>query len=241
MHIAETQQALAEAGAAEFARRSREAVEGHGRFLVALAGGETPRGVYVRLADRQGPYRAQIPWERTFVLFGDERQVAPDHEDSNFRMVSEALLRHVPVPEEQVHRMRGENPDALRAAEEYEEILRDVFRLGDGERPRFDLVLLGMGADGHTASIFPGAPAARESARLATAVKLDPGPDRITLTLPVFNNAAVVLFLVSGAGKAEAARQVLGGASDLPAAQVRPDRGDLLWLLDRDAAAGLPR
>lgn len=241
MHIAETRQALAEAGAAEFVRRAREAVEGHGRFRVALAGGATPRGVYARLADRQGPYRAQIPWERTFVLFGDERQVAPDHDDSNFRMASETLLRHVPVPEEQVHRMRGENPDALRAAEEYEEILRDVFRLGDGERPRFDLVLLGMGADGHTASIFPGTPAAREAARLAMAVKLDPGPDRITLTLPVFNSAAAALFLVSGTEKAEAARQALGGASDLPAAQVRPDRGDLLWLLDRDAAAGLPR
>ncbi|HZM70827.1 MAG TPA: 6-phosphogluconolactonase [Candidatus Cryosericum sp.] len=241
MHIAPSRQAFADAGAAEFARRAREAVEGHGRFCVALAGGATPRSVYARVADRQSPYRAQIHWARTWVLFGDERQVAPDHDESNFRMASETLLRHVPVPEEQVHRIRGENPDSQRAAEEYEEILRDVFRLGAGEWPRFDLVLLGLGADGHTASLFPGSPAARETARLVTEVRRNPGPDRITLTLPVLNNAAAVLFLVSGASKAEAARQVLGGGSDLPAALVRPERGDLLWLLDGDAAAALPR
>jgi 6-phosphogluconolactonase len=241
VHIAPHRQAFADAGAAEFSRRAREAVESHGRFCVALAGGTTPRSIYARLADRQSPYRAQIHWARTWVLFGDERQVAPDHEESNFRMATETLLRHVPVPEEQVHRIRGENPDSQRAAEEYEEILRDVFRLGAGERPRFDLVLLGLGADGHTASLFPGSKALRETARLVSEVTRDPGPDRITLTLPVLNNAAAVLFLVSGTSKAEAARQVLGGSSDLPAAQVRPDRGDLLWLLDGDAAAALPR
>lgn len=241
MHVAESRQAFADAGAAEFARRAHQAVEARGRFVVALAGGTTPRIVYTRLADRLGPYRAQIPWARTFVLFGDERQVAPDHSDSNFRMASETLLRHVPVPEDQVHRMRGENPDSQRAAEEYEEILRDVFRLAERERPRFDLVLLGIGADGHTASIFPGTPAVHETARMATAVKLPPGPDRITLTLPVFNSAAAVLFLASGGNKADAARQVVGGATDSPAGRVRPEQGDLLWLLDRDAAAGWAR
>lgn len=237
----ESRTAFADAAADEFARRARDAVDSRGRFLVALAGGTTPWGAYTRLADRGGPYRTQVSWERTWVFFGDERQVAPDHLDSNFRMASETLLRHVPVPEDQVHRIRGENPDAHRAAEEYEAILRDVFRLGAGERPRFDLVLLGLGTDGHTASIYPGSPAARETVRLATAVDLDPGPGRITLTLPVFNAAAAVLFLAGGAGKAEAARQVLSGASDLPAARVRPGRGDLLWLVDRDAAARLPR
>jgi 6-phosphogluconolactonase len=241
VHIAPHRQAFADAGAAEFARRAREAVESHGRFCVALAGGTTPRSVYARVADRQSPYRAQIHWARTWVLFGDERQVAPDHDESNFRMVSEALLRHVPVPEEQVHRIRGENPDSQRAAEEYEEILRDVFRLGAGERPRFDLVLLGLGADGHTASLFPGSEASRETVRLVTGVTRDPGPDRITLTLPVLNNAAAVLFLVSGKEKAETVRRIFAGASDLPAAQIRPEQGDLLWLLDGDAASALPR
>lgn len=241
MHIAPSRQAFADAGAAEFARRAREAVEGHGRFCVALAGGTTPRSVYARVADRQSPYRAQIHWARTWVLFGDERLVAPDSTESNFRMAAETLLRHVPIPEEQIHRIRGESPDPERAAEEYEEILRDVFRLGPGERPRFDLVLLGMGADGHTASIFPDSPAQRETSRLATAVRHAKGPARITLTLPVLNNAAAVLFLVSGKEKADTARRILAGASDLPAAQIRPERGELLWLLDSDAASAQPR
>ena len=217
--------------------RARQAARTAGRFTVALAGGSTPRALYALLADRAAPYRSQVPWDRTFVFFGDERQVSPDHPDSNFRMARESLLRHVPVPEEQVYRMRGENPDPDRAAEEYEEIIRDVFRLGAFDRPRFDLILLGMGADGHTASIFPGAPGARQAERLALAVRVAPlGVDRITLTLPVLNHAAAVLFVVSGVSKAEAVRQVLGGASDLPAAEVRPAAGDLLWLLDREAA-----
>ena len=223
-------------------RRSREAVESRGRFTVALAGGETPRGLYARLAEAKGPHRDRVPWPRVFVMFGDERQVAPDHPDSNFHMASETLLRRVPVPEEQVFRIRGENPDSLRAAEEYEEILRDVFRLGGSERPRFDLILLGLGADGHTASIFPGSEAARETDRLALAVHAgQSGSERVSLTLPVLNEAAAVLFLVQGTQKAETLRQVLAGASELPAARVKPTGGVLQWFVDKDAAALLPR
>jgi 6-phosphogluconolactonase len=174
------------------------------------------------------------------VFFGDERQVDPEHPDSNCRMATETLLARVPIPPGQVHRIRGENPDADRAAEEYEEILTTDFRLGAGDRPRFDLVLLGMGADGHTASIFPGSAAARVTDRLAVGVRVArPGHDRVTLTLPVFIAAAAALFMVTGAEKASALALVAAG-HDLPAGRVRPADGALLWLVDRAAAASLP-
>ena len=157
-------------------------------------------------------------------------------------MATEALFRHVPIPEERVFRMRGENPDPDRAADEYEAILRDVFELPEGAWPRFDLVLLGLGADGHTASLFPGAAAPRPETRLVRAVRGGPpSVDRLSLTLPVMNRSAAALFLVSGVAKAEALRRVAGGAADLPAAAVRPSEGDLIWLVDKDAAHLLPR
>src|SRR5262249_45546356 len=155
-------------------------------------------------------------------------------------------LHRLPIPETQIHRIRGENPDPDRAAEEYEEIQRDIFGLAADALPRFDLILLGLGPDGHVASLFPGSAALRETRRLAVAVAPpSPARPRITLTLPVLNAAACVLFLVSGAQKADALRRVLRGsgplapsAPPLPAALVRPGHGDLLWLVDRDAAKG---
>jgi 6-phosphogluconolactonase len=207
---------------------------------VALAGGSTPQSLYRLLADDKGPYRTRVPWESTHVFFGDERMVPPDDPDSNARMAFEALLRHVPVPEEQVHRIRGENPDPDRAAEEYEEMLRDTFRLAGREQPRFDLVLLGLGADGHTASLFPGDRALRETERLAVPATAPVPPHaRVTLALPVLNAASSVLFLVSGAAKAPAVQRVRKG-EDLPAARVRPSSGALLWLCDRAAAGPGP-
>jgi 6-phosphogluconolactonase len=208
--------------------------------MVALAGGSTPRSLYRLLADDKGPYRTRVPWESTHVFFGDERMVPPDDPDSNARMAFESLLRHVPVPGEQVHRIRGENPDPDRAAEEYEEMLRVTFRLAGREEPRFDLVLLGLGADGHTASLFPGDLALRETVRLAvpSTAPLPPSA-RVTLTLPVLNAASSVLFLVTGASKSPAVQRVRRG-EDLPAARVRPQNGSLLWLCDRAAAGPGP-
>src|SRR3990170_208271 len=159
---------LAEAAAERFARVAAEAVGRAGRFTVALAGGSTPRDLYARLAGE--PYRSGVPWREIHVFWGDERCAPPDHPESNYRMAAETLLEHVPIPREQIHRMRGEDPDVERAAGDYEGQLRATFRLGAGQLPRLDLVLLGMGADGHTASLFPGSPALREVSRLVVAV-----------------------------------------------------------------------
>lgn len=229
---------VAREAAAEFARAAAAACTSRGAFRVALSGGTTPRATYEMLADERGPWRTSVPWEKLHVFFGDERQVSPDSPLSNCAMARETLLRHVPIPRDQVHRIRGENPDPDRAAEEYEEILRDQFRLGPGERPRFDLLLLGMGEDGHTASLFPGSKEIDEKERLAIATRAPVEPrGRISLTLPVLNAAAEAMVLVTGASKAAAFARVRAGA-DLPAARLRPDNGTFLWLADRAAAGG---
>jgi 6-phosphogluconolactonase len=230
--------ALMRLAAEEVATRAAAAVRARGRFSVALSGGSTPRALYALLADPAAPFRARVPWEAVQVFFGDERHVPPDHADSNYRMAREALLAHVPVPPESVHRVRGELADAEEAALEYEAELAEAFSLREGERPRLDLALLGMGPDGHTASLFPGSPALEEVSRLAVAPFVPRlGVRRVTLTLPVFAAARAVAFLVAGADKAERVAEVLGGrAPELPAARVRPDDGDLLWLLDGAAA-----
>lgn len=230
---------VAAVAAAEVLARAGEAVAARGAFALALSGGSTPRALYALLADRHGPFAARIPWERTQVFFGDERHVPPDHPDSNFRMVREALLAHVPVPAENVHRIRGELPDADGAAAAYERELRAAL----GEPPALDLVLLGLGEDGHTASLFPGSPALRERERWVVApwvARL--GTRRITLTLPALETARQVLFLVTGAAKSAALRRALrepAGAEPVPASRVRPRGGRLLWLADRAAAASL--
>jgi 6-phosphogluconolactonase len=240
LRILDSPESLAREAAAEFDQIAAASVAARDRFTVALAGGATPRTLYRLLADERAPYLTRVPWESTHVFFGDERMVPPDDPDSNARMAFESLLRHVPVPEEQVHRIRGENPDPDRAAEEYEEMLRATFRLAGHEAPRFDLVLLGLGADGHTASLFPGDRALRESERLVSpATAPVPPTARVTLTLPVLNAASSVLFLVSGGAKAAAVQRIRRG-DELPAARVRPQSGTLLWLCDRAAAGPGP-
>ena len=235
--------ALMRVAAEDLAARAAAAVRARGRFGVALSGGSTPRALYALLADAAAPFRARVPWEAVQVFFGDERHVPPDHADSNYRMAREALLAHVPIPPESVHRVRGELADAEEAALEYEAELAEAFALRDGERPRLDLALMGMGPDGHPASLFPGSPALDEARRLAVepfVPKL--GAQRVTLKLPVFAAARAVVFLVAGADKAGRVAEVLSGrAPALPAARVRPDDGDLLWLLDAAAAASLVR
>lgn len=231
---------VAAAAAGELLARAGEAVSARGAFALALPGGATPRALYALLADREGPWAARLPWGRTQVFFGDERCVGPEHPDSNYRLAREALLRHVPVPPQNVHRIRGELPDAAQAAAAYERELTAAL----GPLPALDLVLLGLGQDGHTASLFPGSPALQERERLvAAAVAPRLGAWRITLTLPALERARQVLFLATGGSKAAALRRALGGGGGepVPAALVRPRTGRVLWLVDRAAAAGLGR
>ncbi|MFW6075704.1 MAG: 6-phosphogluconolactonase [Chloroflexota bacterium] len=203
---------------------------------MVLAGGTTPKPVYESLRALE-----DIDWRNVHFFFGDERPVGPDHEDSNYRMANETLLQHIPVPEANVHRMRGEMGSAV-AAEAYEQEIRDTLRVEDGQIPRFDLVLLGMGADGHTASLFPDTPALLEDDRLAVANTVPQlETTRITLTYPVLNAARQVLFLTTGEDKACAFKQVMTGdaQSAPPAAHVQPERGEVLWLVDLEAARKL--
>jgi 6-phosphogluconolactonase len=228
--------ALAAEAAALVIERARAAVAERGRFMWALSGGATPRATYARLAE--SPERERMPWESTWVFFGDERCVPPDHPESNYRMAGETLLAKVPVPARQVFRMRGETDDVEAAATEYTRTLAEAFGTRRGELPRFDLILLGFGVDGHTASLFPGSPALKEVFRPVAAVHAAAAaiPQRLTLTYPVLNAAACVVFLGSGAEKAKVVKAMLGERVLLPAAMVQPAAGTLLWLLDRDAA-----
>lgn len=206
-----------------------------GSFSIVLAGGSTPRQLYQLLAEAH--FAGHVDWSLVHVFWGDERCVPPDHEDSNYRMARLALLDHVQLPAGNIYRMRGEG-DPQQAAVDYEKRLRAFF--GE-DAVRFDLVLLGMGDDGHTASLFPGTAALDETERLVVANHV-PQQDswRLTLTYPAINNAANVTFLVAGADKAEALRDVLEGPPDqYPAQRVQPVNGSLLWLVDDAAAAQL--
>jgi len=228
--------ALAGSAAKTFLRLAT--VKPEALFTVALSGGSTPKALYAQLADE--PYRSQVPWERIHFFWGDERHVPPDDEQSNFRMASEALLSKVPLPAENVHRIRGELNDANEAAEKYEHELKVFFGLSEGEFPVFDLVLLGIGEDGHTASLFPGTQALKETQRLCVANWVEKlATWRITLTLPVLNNAANVLFLVCGSSKEQVLKEVLSGSGNFPAQLVQPTHGRLCWIVDRAAAGKL--
>jgi 6-phosphogluconolactonase len=231
--------ALAEAAGRAIVEAAQDAVKARGRFTVALAGGGTPRATYERLA--AAPLRDRMPWSNTWAFFGDERGVPPDHADSNYRMASQAMLTKVPIPPAQVSRIRGEGDDPEAVATEYARRLAEVFETKRGELPRFDLILLGMGVDGHIASLFPGSPVLKEVFRCVAAVHAAAAtiPQRFTFTFPILNAADRVMFLVAGSEKAKVVKAVLGesGGSGLPAGMVRPTNGRLVWLLDRAAAA----
>lgn len=230
--------ALARAAAEEVARRAAEAAALRGGVGLALAGGSTPKALYRLLADPAAPFGARVPWPAVHVFFGDERAVPPEAPDANARMAREALLAHVPVGS--VHRIEGER-GAAEAAVRYEDDLFQHF--GDVPFPVFDVVLLGLGADGHTASLFPGSPALAERRRwvVPAPAGLPPWVERITLTPPVIEAARLVLFLVAGADKAGALRRLVrprAGEEPIPAALLRP-RGERIVLADEAAAAGL--
>ena len=255
IHIYPDAASLAQAAAEYFVSVAAESMSAHGDCAVMLSGGSTPRAVHARLAEDD--LAGRVEWGRVHVFWGDERCVPPDHPDSNYRMARETLLERVPIPGENIRRIRGEIGPA-QAALEYERVMRGFFDQAHERHPAsrpayarrhppsFDLILLGMGDDGHTASLFPGTAALRETTRWAAAVEhMQPPPPlvaRVTITPVVLNAAAHVAFIVSGAAKAERLRQVLSDPYQpdlLPAQIVRPAGGQVTWLVDEPAAAGL--
>lgn len=239
LHVVATPEKNARALAGFIARWAGQAIADRGRFTIALSGGSTPRRVYEILTGP--PYASQARWDRWHVFWGDERCVPPEDPSSNYRLAKEALLDSVPVPPSQVHRMRGEEPPE-EAAERYEAELVGV--LGGGT-PELDLVLLGIGDDGHTASLFPGSAALEEDHRLVISSEGPrDGTHRLTFTLPLINAARAVAFLASDGSKAEAVRKSIephAGETAAPAALVKPASGALHWFLTTDAAQQLSR
>ncbi len=236
-------EAVCQAAAQDFVDLGRAAIADRDRFCVALSGGSTPRRMYEILSE--APRRMQLAWDRVDFFWGDERAVPPDHPDSNFGAAAAALLHRLAVPEERIHRIQGELPDVEEAAERYQAELARVFAVPtDGVPPVFDLLLLGMGPDGHTASLFPYSQPLTERRRWVVGhVVARLGKPRITLTPPILNRAAEVRLLVTGGDKAEVLKEVLLGPHDperLPVQLVAPETGRLVWLLDRAAGAEVP-
>jgi 6-phosphogluconolactonase len=238
IRILATAEEVARAAADSFTDIALAAISAEGRFSVALAGGSTPKRTYQLLTSPS--YRDRIDWSKVHIFFGDERCVPPTHPDSNYRMVAETMLSRLPIPEENVHRMIGEG-DAHANASLYESELQTFFDAAPW--PRFNLVLLGMGDDGHTASLFPESDALKENRAWVAANWVEKFKTyRITLTVPAINHAANIIFLVAGASKVERLREVLRGTRDpfrLPAQLIQPVAGSLVWLVDKVAAARL--
>ena len=235
-----TPQDLFRAAAEEVLGAATDAIAKRGRFTIALSGGSTPKNLYTLIAANAN---TSLPWDQMFFFWGDERQVPPDDAESNYRMAKESLLSKVPIPAANIFPVPTENPDASKVAEAYEQTLRKFFGVAPGEFPRFDLILLGMGPDGHTASLFPETAALQEKSRLVVANWVEKfKTSRITFTLPVLNAARLVAFLVSGIDKAPALREVLEGnapGEKYPSKLVSPSDGKLIWFVDRAATSEL--
>ena len=235
--------ALAYRAALHLVELIEEAVAARGRARIAVSGGSTPKATFTLLADPAHPFVNRVPWDRLELFFVDERTVPPDHPESNYRMTRETLLDHVGMRPDQIHRIHGELEPEIAAAQ-YEYDLRRTFRLEGAEAPRFDIVTLGMGDDGHTASLFPHTEAIHEMGRLVVANQV-PQKDtwRVTLTWPVINHAREVFFLIEGSAKAQPLKEVLMGPKDierLPSQLIWPASGILTLILDKAAAALLP-
>ena len=237
IRIFKDDESLSQAAAEIFVTLAVKAVEARGRFLTALSGGGTPAGLYRLLA--ADPYRGQVDWPKTYVFWGDERCVPPDEEGSNYHQAMDILLSHVPIPDENILRIKGELEPA-QASDDYAQALKR-FAAPGLDWPRFDLVLLGMGADGHTASLFPGSEVLPNSPTLAVTAHYQGRPaNRVTLTPLVFNAAHNIMFLVTGANKAASLDQVLNGEhlpKQYPAQRIRPTDGKIIWLVDEAAAS----
>ena len=228
-------EAISHEAASLFVSASRDSIATRKKFAVAISGGSTPKRLYTLLSS--SPYRDRVDWGKVHFFWADERCVPKEDEASNFKTVFDRLLSKVPIPNENIHRIKGEE-EPEKAASDYEADIREFF--GASGLPVFDLVLLGMGEDGHTASLFPGSKSLEETARLAVVVHLEkPNWNRITLTLPVLNNAAQILFLVAGSPKATVLSEILSDAEkkrEFPAGRIRPVQGKVIWLIDREAA-----
>lgn len=232
---------LSQAAAQYFVQVANEAIVSHGRFTVALSGGSTPKKLYSLLAAE--PYRSQINWSLVEVFWGDERCVSPDDPESNYHLAWEGLLSKVPVPTSQIHRVPADEADRDAASHNYEEEIKRAFST-DGI-PSFDLIQLGMGPEGHTASLFPHQESLQETQRLIMPVTVPkPPPPRLTFTPPLLNAARHIQFLVTGAEKADAVQAVLEGPyqpTEYPAQIVRPQNGEVTWMLDTTAASKLQK
>ncbi|HTK11696.1 MAG TPA: 6-phosphogluconolactonase [Ktedonobacteraceae bacterium] len=220
-------------------RVAQESIATHGRFTFALSGGNTPKKLYALLATE--PYRGQIDWALVDIFWSDERCVPPDSSDSNFKLAQDVMLSQLPISASQIHRVPADQEDRAAASAAYTQEMQRVF--GTSGVPRFDLIQLGMGPEGHTASLFPHQPSLQETQRLIMSVTVPkPPPPRLTFTPPLLNAATHVLFLVTGADKAEAVHEVIEGAhnpQEYPAQIVKPDQGEVTWMFDPAAAANL--
>jgi 6-phosphogluconolactonase len=216
---------------------SQQAIERKGVFSAALSGGRTPVDLYRKLSGVKG----RLPWDKTHVFLVDERFVPLEHNDSNYRMLKETLLDHIPIPQGNIHPIPTERLTPQTSAMAYEEDLKNFFRLSEDQVPEFDFLLLGIGEDGHTASLFPGNPVLDDTIHLATAVSLDEmRHPRITLTLPVINNTVNILFLVTGKHKASVLRKIIDKEdTSLPASMVHSKKGSLIFVIDREASRQL--
>ncbi len=230
--------AISRTAAELFIALGNHAISENKRFTIALAGGSTPKSLYRLLAADE--YRNQIDWKKIFFFFGDERNVAPDDDESNFRMANENLLELLEISPENIFRWQTELGGAEEIAEGYEKTITKFFDLPENEFPRFDLILLGMGDDGHTASLFPFSKALRDTGKIAAANYVEKfDTTRLTLTFPAINNASNIIFLIGGAAKADALREVLEGEPQpekFPSQNINPKNGNLFWLIDAPAA-----
>ncbi len=240
VRILTTPQELFAAAAEEVVRSANEAVAARGKFSIALSGGSTPKNLFNLLATNA---RTTLPWDRMYFFWGDERHVGPTDPDSNYRMADEAMLSKIPVASGNIFRIEAENPDATAVADSYEKTLRKFFQLDPDGIPQFDLILLGMGPDGHTASLFPGTDGLKEKSRLVIANWVEKlKTHRLSFTLPVLNAARCVVFVVSGTDKATVLKTVLeddAPGEQYPAKLVHPTNGELIWFVDRAAASAL--
>ncbi len=238
--ILEDLDAITNRAAEIFTNMAEQEVKRKGVFTVTLSGGSTPKSLYSLLADEEKSFRNRIPWEKIHFFWGDERCVPFEHPDSNYRMVNESLLSKVPVKAEQIHPIMTAGMDVEKASESYGQLLTSFFSLEDGGIPNFDLVLLGMGDDGHTASLFFGSDALNEKRLFVVADRISKfNSHRISLTVPVLNNATSILFLVSGRNKAKVLKDVIHGTKQglYPVQLIVPVNGKELWLVDRDAGS----
>jgi 6-phosphogluconolactonase len=244
IQVAADVDAISRAAAETIVAHISESLQLGDLYSIALSGGSTPRRLYALLAN-EAKLQGQVPWDRVHFFWGDERHVPPGHPDSNYCMAYNALLSKVSIPSTNIHRIRAEDSDADKAAADYEQEIRRFFKIDAGQMPRFNCVLLGMGPDGHTASLFPDTAALEETKRLAVANWVEKFQSyRITLTAPLFNNADRILFLVGGMEKADTIKAVLEGDSRFnrfPVQLIQPTHGEVTWFLDQSAAGRLAR